>query len=167
MLIKKAHQSLLRSHEEKANPTTNNLFSKLPNSASFCVTFDENGVCLPVWCGKKYLLGKVVFNSGVMRWIENSNKKKNSFFYNVDEFFAHLEYTRNGVMFRCHPNYKSKGEWYDRVMVCFDIGPHKTPHSNKKLGTWSSHYFPSKILCFFVLPDDETIYAICSLDKTK
>jgi len=52
MLIKKAHQSLLQSREEKTSHTTNNLFSKLPNSASFHVTFDENGVCLPVWCGK-------------------------------------------------------------------------------------------------------------------
>jgi len=167
MLIKKAHQSLLRSCEEKANPTTNNLFSKLPNSASFHVTFDENGVCLPVWCGKKYLQEKVVFNSDVMRWIENSNKKKNSFFYDVDEFSAHLQYTRNGVMFRCHPNYKSNGEWYDWVMVRFDIGPQKTRHSNKKLGMWSSQYFPSKILCFFVLPEDETIYAIVHSTKSN
>jgi len=30
---------------------------------------------------------------------------------------------------------------------------------------WSSHYFPSKILCFFVLPDDETIYAIVHSTK--
>jgi len=50
-------------------------------------------------------------------------------------------------------------------MVCFDVGPQKASCSNKKLGMWSSHYFPSKILCFFVLPDDETIYAIVHLTK--
>jgi len=44
-------------------------------------------------------------------------------------------------------------------MVCFDIASHKRSRSNKKLGMWSSHYFPSKIMCFFCLPDDETIYA--------
>jgi len=80
-------------------------------------------------------------------------------------FFAHLEYMRNGVMFRCHPNYKSKGEWYDWVMVHFDFGTQKSPRSNKKLGMWLSHYFPSKILCFFVLPEDETIYAIVHSTK--
>ena len=30
---------------------------------------------------------------------------------------------------------------------------------------WSSHYFLSKILCFFVLPEDETIYAIVHSTK--
>jgi len=53
------------------------------------------------------------------------------------------------------------GLWFILTLA----GPQKTPHSNKKLGMWSSHYFLSKILCFFVLPDDETIYAIVHLTK--
>jgi len=118
-----------------------------------------------VWCGKKYLQDQVCFNTVITKWIELLNKNKNVFFYDVEQFFAHLEYIRNGTIFRCHPNYKSKGEWYDWVMVHFDIASHKRSRSNKKLGMWSSHYFPSKIMCFFCLPDDETIYAIVHSTK--
>jgi len=25
---------------------------------------------------------------------------------------------------------------------------------------WSDHYFPSKVMCFFVIPHDDTIYVI-------
>jgi len=46
------------------------------------------------------------------------------------------------------------------VMVRFDIAGSKALRGKKKLGMWNGHYFPSKILCFFVLPDDETTYAI-------
>jgi len=165
MLIKKAHQSLLRSCEEPTSHPTLNEFSKLPNSAAFEITIGGNRVCIPVWCGKKYLMDQVCFNSNVMKWIELSNKNKNFFFYDVEQFFAHLEYVRNGIMFRCHPNYRSTGEWYDWVMVRFDIASHKRSCSNRKLGMWSSHYYPSKIMCFFRLPEDETIYAIVHSTK--
>jgi len=94
-------------------------------------------------------------------YVDTSKKKnKKSFFHDIDEFNVHLEYIHNGTTFCCHPNYKSNGEWYDWVMVQFDIAGSKASRGKKKLGMWNGHYFPSKILCFFVLPDDETTYAI-------
>jgi len=53
MLIKKAHQSLLHSHMLQNTEKMNNDFSNLPNSAAFCIIFDENGVCVPMWLGKE------------------------------------------------------------------------------------------------------------------
>jgi len=60
---------------------------------------------------------------------------------------------------------KPLGEWYEWVMVCFDVGTQNCLHSNKKLSMWSSHYFPSKLLCFFVIPHDDTIYVIAHWTK--
>jgi len=77
--IKKAHQSLLRSREVQTSHTTHNEFSKLPNSAAFRITLGENEVCVPVRCGKKYLLDQVCFYSIITKWIELSNKNKKFF----------------------------------------------------------------------------------------
>ena len=95
-----------------------------------------------------------------MKWIQQSKKDKRSFFYELDEFRIHLEYVRNGVTFRCHPNYKSNGEWYDWAMIRFDSANRKHCRQKKKTGLWSDHYFPSKILCFLVVPNDKSTYAL-------
>jgi len=58
----------------------------------------------------KNLKDSVVLEEIVMKWIQQSKKDKRSFLYELDEFHIHLEYVRNGVTFRCHPNYKSNGE---------------------------------------------------------
>ena len=39
---------------------------------------------------------------------------------------CHTEYTRQGVTFRYHPNYKIKGPWYDYFLVAWD-----NPNSDK------------------------------------
>jgi len=75
----------------------------------------------------------------------------------VEGVYIHLEYIRNGLTFRCHPNFKSNGEWYDWVMVRFDSTARK---GRKRNGNWPDHYFPSKVMCFFEIPQDNTIYAI-------
>jgi len=97
----------------------------------------------------------------------SKQKNKKSFFHDIDEFNVHLEYIRNRTTFRCHPNYNSNGEWYDWVMVWFEIAGSKASCGKKKLGMWNGHYFPSKILCFFVLPDDDTTYAIIQLTSSS
>jgi len=99
MLINKAHQSLLHSREVPTSHPMLNKFSKLPNSAAFQITIGENGVCVLVWCRKKYLQDQVCFNSIITKWIELSNKNKNFFFNDVEQFFAHLEYICNGTIF--------------------------------------------------------------------
>jgi len=125
MLIKKAHLLLLHSHSIPNAEKMSNDFSSLPNSAAFHIIFDENGVCVPTWLGKKYLQGQVPFNNIVMKWMQQSKKEKRSFFYNVVKLYTHLEYVWNGVVFHCHPNYKSNGEWYDWVMA-IDTSSHQS-----------------------------------------
>jgi len=85
----------------------------------------------------------------------------------VDDFSIHLEYMRNGINFQCHPNYKSNGEWYNWVQVRFDTSAQKVSRRMKGSGMWSANYFPSKIMCFFVIPQDNTIYAIIHLTCTS
>ena len=53
MLIKKAKASLLRPQQTETCDTTVNEFSNLPNSASFHVIFDEDGLCRAKWLEKK------------------------------------------------------------------------------------------------------------------
>jgi len=159
-LIKKAKLALLRSRQLDTVETSTNVFSTLPNSASFHITFDEHGICLKKWLGKKYLQGNVHLDPVLISWMQRSKRNKQSLFYDIDNFHVHLEYTRNEMRFRCHPNYKSNGGWYDWVMVRFDIGSQKNYRGNKQLGMWKKQYFPSKVMCFLVLPQDDTIYAI-------
>jgi len=52
-------------------------------------------------------------------------------------------------------------------MVQFNIATCKSLHHKKKIGSWSNHYFPSKILCFFKTPHDETTYAIIHSTKAN
>jgi len=133
------------------------MFSNLANSASFCVTFNDKGTYIPEWMGKKYLKGRVALNLVLLTWINHSKKNKIATFYEVDEFYVHLEYMRNGVFFWCHPNFKSNEEWYDWVMVQFDSSAHTRKKQN---GMWSNNCFPSKLMCFFVIPHGNTIYAV-------
>jgi len=51
-LIKKAHQSLLRSRAQHSLEKENSNFSDLPNLAAFCLCFDEYGMCILEWLGK-------------------------------------------------------------------------------------------------------------------
>jgi len=109
---------------------------------------------------EKYLQQNVHLDPVLISWVQHSKRNKQSLFYDIDNFHVHLEYTRNETRFRCHPNYKSNGGWYDWVMVRFDIGAQKISRGNKQLGMWKKQYFPSKVMCFLVLPQDDTIYAI-------
>ena len=95
---------------------------------------------------KKYLHEKVHFNETVLKWIEHFKK---SIFYNVEELFTHLQYIQNGVIFWCHPNYKSNGEWYDWVMVQFDTGSHRSSCHKSNTGYWSDQYFQAKLCVSF------------------
>ena len=166
-LIKKAKQALSQSRNESFQDKPDAGFSNLPNSASFHVTFNGNGQCIPNWLGKKSLKDAVILDSALVTWLHKSRKDKKSFFYDVDEFCIHFEYMRNGITFRCHPNYRSNGAWYDWVMVQFELNDSRAAHVRKPNGTWSRNYFPSKIMCFFTLPKNTTVYAIVHSTKVN
>jgi len=60
----------------------------------------------------------------------------------VVEIFT--EYKRNGTTYRAHPKYNSCGEWYDWVMIRFEMECQK----KKKKGFYDNDLFLGKILCF-------------------
>ena len=80
VLIKKAKQSLQCSHEIDIIEKSVNDFSNLPNSASFHITFEDNGTCVPRCLGKKHLQEIVTLNSDLLTWIQSSKRNKKSFF---------------------------------------------------------------------------------------
>jgi len=45
-------------------------------------------------------------------------------------------------------------------MIRFDSANRKHCRQKRKTGLWSDHYFPSKILCFLVVPNDKSTYAL-------
>jgi len=49
--------------------------------------------------GEKYLQERVCMDQAITTWIQSSKRNKKSFFYEVDEFFVHLEYMHNGITF--------------------------------------------------------------------
>jgi len=62
-----------------AAAASRNMFSILPNSASFCVTFDDEGLCFPEWLGKKYLKDSVTLNPILLTWINCWKRDKKVF----------------------------------------------------------------------------------------
>ena len=46
------------------------------------------------------------------------------------------------------------------MMVQFDTGNHKDMCGKKPTGMWSNNYIPSKVMCFLVIPDNDTTYAV-------
>ena len=78
------------------------------------------------------------------------------------------EYTRQGITFRCHPNYRSEGPWYDYAMFAWEqpLDSKKAKSSSKGKMDWNKevHHqpvatqnsdstndvilIPAKILCF-------------------
>jgi len=80
VLIKKAKQSLLHSRVVDNVENVDNVFSALPNLPSFHIAFDDNGLCVPTWMGKKYLQDNVHLNSVLLAWIQHSKRNKQSLF---------------------------------------------------------------------------------------
>jgi len=80
VLIKKAKQALLRLRKNDSEETHAYEFLKLSNSASFHVTFDDNGKCVPKWLGKLHLQENVQLDSVLLSWIYLLKKNKSSFF---------------------------------------------------------------------------------------
>ena len=79
VLINKAKEALLQSRELKPVASKPDKFSLLPNSASFCLTFDDEGLCFPEWLGKKYLKDSVTLNPILLSWINCSKRDKKVF----------------------------------------------------------------------------------------
>ena len=52
-------------------------------------------------------------------------------------------------------------------MVKFNTGSCRTSRHKINARYWSDQYFPSKIMCFFQIPDNETIYAIVHSTTTN
>jgi len=85
VLIKKTKQSLQHSHEIDMVEKSVNDFSNLPISASFCITFKDNGTCVPRWLGKN-IFRKVLFWILICSPGFNHQRGIKSLFYEVDEF---------------------------------------------------------------------------------
>ncbi len=95
---------------------------------------------------------------------------------------CHTEYSRQDVTFRCHPNYKNEGAWYDYVLVAWD-NPNNKKYSTSRRKTsldcneefldvpvitqekeTSSNVLliPAKLLCF-VQDDNDNYFAVVHL----
>ena len=92
------------------------------------------------------------------------------------------EYTRQGVTFRCHPNYKSEGAWYDYALFAWDQPCNAKYSKSKSKGVidWNKEILdepvvtedtnktsnvlliPGKILCFVKDQNDEMFAIIHS-----
>jgi len=103
VLIWKAKQSLSHSCVvDTVDNVVDNTFSKLPNSPSFHVVFNDKGICIPRWIGKNIY-------ERVCIWIQFSShglnipKRISNLFFEIDEFYVHLEYVQNGVRFDAIP----------------------------------------------------------------
>lgn len=90
-----------------------------------------------------------------------------------------MEYNRQGITFRCHPNYKNEGPWYDYALFAWDQPSNAkyTKSKNKSVTDWNEEVLdvpvttedckntsnvlliPGKILCF-VKDQNDDMFAI-------
>jgi len=107
------------------------------------------------WLSRRKLNGPREVHPVIVAWFRHQAslffRKKSSV---VD---CYTEYRRDGTIFRAHPNYRSSGPWYDWVMINFTpTDDHDAETSTETFGYYGDFMYPSKILCFFKNPDDDT-----------
>jgi hypothetical protein len=105
------------------------------------------------WYGKTKTKGLREVHPLVINWFIQDRKERG---YDASIVNCYTEYKHNGVLFRAHPNYRSKGAWYEWVMVHFD-----ETNNSKSFGVHGKDLYPCKILSFFVDPADNQ--SICAL----
>jgi hypothetical protein len=65
------------------------------------------------------------------------------------------ECVRGLYTYRAHPNYRSRGEWYDWAYIRFEIESPDDSDSSDSDATLHTGLFPAKILCFYKHPSEE------------
>ena len=74
----------------------------------------------------------------------------------------YCEYKRDKINFHVHPNFRQSGAWHDWVMVAYesDFDLKDDPDLVQLSLPFYCHDNPSKIMCFFVVDEEEET---CSL----
>ena len=97
----------------------------------------------------------------MLRWFINDRQQ-----FNYDHVLGYIEYKRDGKTYRCHPNYRSAGPWYDWAIFRFDCS--EDDDESDFPGAYGKDEYPCKILCFFHDPEENQICALvhCCVDST-
>jgi len=125
VLIKKVKQALLCSRTEESEESHLYEFSKLSNSASFHITFDDDGKCLPKWLGKPHLKNDVQLESVLLHWLYLSKKNKTSIFMKF-------------LSFLCIWNIQGMGKYSDVIQTIAQM-------ANGMIGLWFDLKIPKII----------------------
>jgi hypothetical protein len=115
----------------------------------------------PRWVTKKNRIGKSFVPEEVCKCLakEYSVGRGNGERVFVDGF---TEFYKNGMLFRSHPDYRSRGPWYEWAMIEFENLPEDKNVDDLcggmlPEGRFPFGCFPSKILAIFKCPRDETV----------
>jgi hypothetical protein len=115
----------------------------------------------PRWVTKKNRIGKSFVPEEVCKCLakEYSVGRGNGERVFVDGF---TEFYKNGMLFRSHPDYRSRGPWYEWAMIEFENLPEDKNVDDLcggilPKGRFPFGCFPSKILAIFKCPRDETV----------
>ena len=90
------------------------------------------------------------------------------------------EYCRENVVFRCHPNFRDLGEWYDYALIAWNRPAIKSKYRNDTIQehldepvmnedeeeTDDVDLVPAKLMCFVTTPDKQ-MYALIHSCQTR
>lgn len=94
--------------------------------------------------------GPRIVHPSVCQFIQSHFRRNGQENLDYVDFFT--EYERDGTVFRAHPNYRSKGDWHDYVMVHFDNDEAVT------VGCYGTNFYPCKCIAFYISNDE--IFAV-------
>ena len=98
----------------------------------------------------------------MIHWFERELLNLHSDLYGKSVICIYCEYKRDNINFRAHPNFRQSGAWHDWVMVAYesDLVPEDDPELVKLSLPFHCHENPSKIMCFFVVDDEQDTRAL-------
>jgi len=83
---------------------------------------------------------------------------------------VYCEYKREGTCYHAHPNYHQLGPWHNWVMVMYDAGDDTASVDSEVVkNAFPFHHDenPSKIMCFFVMDEEDEVNALVHSCQTS
>ncbi len=134
-----------REHEtdQLDEPTghSNKIQSELVGNPKFSIRFPSptSRKYTYQWHGKQQQQNLVTLHPSIKQWFVKKHVK-----HKYSQVYGYTEYRRDGILFRCHPNYKSQGPWYDWAVMQFEDEASNSSETNT-LGNSSGYWV--QIMC--------------------
>jgi len=112
----------------------------------------------------------IVLHPLVLNWFNKDTANRKSQFHEAETIKVYCEYKRERTHYWAHPNYCQLGPWHDWVMVMYDAGDDTASVDSEVVkNAFPFHHDenPSKIMCFFVMDEEDEVNALVHSCQTS